>query len=373
MADRALLIRLGALGDTLQASSAAVLLKKHVPRLEVDFLAAAGLTGLFGIIPSVATAFGLPFRKIPFGCHPWWAALSRRLNERAYGLAYLMETNPRFLPLLDGIRADRKIALTAPKAESEPAPALPNPVRYQKPLWEAGLVPRDVCSPELVVGREEEGRADALLASLGLDPDATLVGLHPGNSFQARSVWRKKLRRSDLRSWPEDRWEALALRMHRENGGLQFVLFGGPRDRRGNSRIAGRLRRIAPDIRLADTAGKTDLPLAAALLRRFSLFISTDTGPLHMAAALRVPFVGLYGPTRFEETSPFPADAPGAVLRHALPCQPCYGTRGQKRCRENVCMRAIEAGEAVEKAREVSPSLFSVHNLPVGAGGEDSQ
>jgi ADP-heptose:LPS heptosyltransferase len=368
MAERALLIRLGALGDTLHASSAAVLLKKHVPHLEVDFLAAAGLAGLFGMIPSVAAAFGLPFRKIPFGCHLWWAALSRRLNDRAYGLAYLMETNPRFLPLLGAIRADRKIALTEPKEGSGPVPGLPNPVRYQRPLWEAGLVPRDICPPELVVGREEERRAGALLASVGLDPDAAIVGLHPGNSFQARSMWRKKLRRNDLRSWPEDRWEALVLEMRRENGGLQFVLFGGPRDRRGNGRIAGRLRRIAPDIRLADTAGRTDLPLAAALLRRFSLFVSTDTGPLHMAAALRVPFIGLYGPTRFEETKPFPAGPVGAVMRHALPCQPCYGTPDQRRCRENVCMRAIEAGEVVEKAREVSPSLLPGDSLPVRPG-----
>jgi ADP-heptose:LPS heptosyltransferase len=173
-------------------------------------------------------------------------------------------------------------------------------------------------------------------------------------------MWRKKFRRTDLRCWPEERWEELVRTMHEENGRLQFVLFGGPKERQANDRIASRLRSVAPNLGflLADAAGRTDLVLAAALLERFSLFVSTDTGPLHMAAALGVPFVGLYGPTRFDETRPFPADPVGTVLRHTRPCQPCYGTRDQRKCKDNVCMRGIEAKEVVDKARELNPALF---------------
>jgi ADP-heptose:LPS heptosyltransferase len=231
-------------------------------------------------------------------------------------------------------------------------------VRYQRVLWDACLAPREICYPELIVGEDEGRRAGDLLQSLDFDLEAPLVVIHAGNSYQARKVWRRKLGRADLRSWPEGRWVELVARLHEANRRIQFVLFGGPRDRRANARIAGRLRRTLPAARLADTAGRTDLPLAAALLRRFSLFVSTDTGPLHMAAALRVPFVGLYGPTRFEETRPFPADPVGAVLRRALPCQPCYGTDGQRRCRDNVCMQRIKAEEVVAKALEVNPVLF---------------
>lgn len=358
MAERALLIRLGALGDTLHASSAAGLLKKHRPDMEVDFLAADGLAGLFEMIPSVSEACCLPFRRLPFRFHPWWLVQLRRRNGRGYELAYLMETNPRFQPLLDAIRAERKIGLTEGKDGSRVVPGEPNPVRYQRPLWEAGLVPKDICFPELVVKGEDDRRAEGLVISLGLDPPAALIGLHPGNSYQARKVWRKKFRRTDLRCWPEAHWVELVLELHKEDDRLQFVLFGGPDDRRGNRRIADRLRRIAPRLRLADAAGRTDLPLAGALLKRFSLFVSTDTGPLHMAAALRVPFVGLYGPTRYEETRPFPPGPVGAVLREALDCQPCYGTRDQRRCRDNVCMQRIQPGEVVRKAREVNPALF---------------
>jgi ADP-heptose:LPS heptosyltransferase len=358
MAERALLIRLGALGDTLHASSAARLLKKHHPKMEVDFLAARGLTDLFPMIPAVSQVYTLPFRNVPFRLHPWWMSVLRRLNRQAYGLAYLMETNVRFLPLLEDVKADRKIGLTEKESRAVDSLSVPNPVRYQRALWEASLVAKEVCYPELVVTRDQERRAGELIVSLGLDPEAPLVGLHTGNSYQARRMWRRKLRKTDLRSWPYERWEELVSAMHEENGRLQFVLFGGPEDRKPNDRIARRLRRDLPNAPLAGAAGKTDLPLAAALLRRFSLFVSTDTGPLHMAAALQVPFVGLYGPTRFDETRPFSADPVGAVLRRSLPCQPCYGTRNQRRCKDNVCMQQIEAREVIERAMQVNPAVF---------------
>jgi ADP-heptose:LPS heptosyltransferase len=184
------------------------------------------------------------------------------------------------------------------------------------------------------------------------------VGLHVGNSYLSRKVWRRKLGKTDLRSWPEGRWVELVAAMQEANSRIRFVLFGGPRDRKANDRLAGRLRSTLPGVPLASAAGMTDLPLAAGLLKRFSLFVSTDTGPLHMAAALRVPFVGLYGPTRYEETRPFPAEPVGTVVRGSLPCQPCYGTRDQRRCRDNICMERIEAGAVVEKARESNPALF---------------
>jgi ADP-heptose:LPS heptosyltransferase len=359
MRERALLIRLGALGDTIQASSAASLLKKHRPQMEVDFLASDGLVDLFEMIPSVTKAYGLPLRRIPFRIHPWWSVQLGQLNRRAYRVAYLMETHPRFSPLLAGIEADRKIVLTDTKHGPAPAASRPNPVRYQSALWDAGLVPRDICHPELAVREEDGRRAVELLLSLGLDPDAAITGLHPGNSYQARKIWRKKLRRTDLRCWPEERWEELIVKMYNENDRLQFVLFGSRQDRQANRRIMSQLQGALPGLPLADAAGRTDLPLAAGLLKRFSLFVSTDTGPLHMAAALRVPFVGLYGPTRFDETRPFPPVPVGAVLRQSMPCQPCYGTPDQRRCRDNICMQRIEAGDVIQKAREVNPAIFS--------------
>ncbi len=353
MGEKALLIRLGALGDTLHAAGVAGLLKAHDPDIEVDFLSALGLHDLFSMIPSVSNVFELPFRKFPLSCHPWWRLLLPELNDRHYQLIYLMETNPRFLSLLERVKADRKIALEAVEKGQGLTAGVPNAIRYQRVLWHSGLVPEKVHVPRLVVGEAERKRADELIRSLALDPEAPLVGLHPGNSFRKRKIWKKWFYTTDLRSWPEERWIRLILDLGEKQKDSQFILFGGREVDKINRRIAAGVSQERPDIPLVNTAGMTDLPLAAALLKWFSLFISTDTGPIHMAAALKVPLIGLYGPTRFEETRPLFDGSPGVVLRKSFPCQPCYGTAGQKECQDNICMQAIEINDVVTAALEI--------------------
>jgi len=112
--------------------------------------------------------------------------------------------------------------------------------------------------------------------------------------------------------------------------------------------VKRQLKESFPALPVASSAGRTrDLAVAASLLRRMAVFVATDTGPLHMAAALGVPVVGLYGPTRFAETGPF-AQSPAVVVRKALSCQPCYGSDRQRTCSRNLCMESIEVSEVVE-------------------------
>ena len=156
------------------------------------------------------------------------------------------------------------------------------------------------------------------------------------------------MKRADLRSWPEQQWLELTRKIHGASPDVQFVLFGSSQDRLVNGRIERSLRKDLPGLRMASSAGRTNLPLAAALLKRFSLFVATDTGPLHMAAALNVPLIGLYGPTRFKETGPFTDQAKVSTIRKSLPCQPCYGGPMQRSCRNNRCMQEIQAEEVMQ-------------------------
>ena len=359
MGEKALLIRLGAIGDTIQASSIAGLIKMRNPDMQIDFLASAGLEPLFSMIPEVDRVHGLHFRRIPFGINPGWIRLRRRLNSEPFSLVFLMETDARFRPLLEQVHAHRKIALGDEERDGAEGPDVPNPVRHQRVLWNKGLVPGEIIHPKLSLGDDQEKRAGEVLTHLGIDPMKPMVGLHPGNSFRKRKKMRRWIRSSDLRSWPEDRWCELICGMHRMNNHVQAVLFGSRQDRVTNERIKRRVREFAPGIRLADTAGKTDLPLSAAVLKRFCLFISTDTGPIHMAAALGVPLIGLYGPTRFEETRPFPSGPEAVVVRKTLSCQPCYGTPRQKQCKDNLCMRSIEVKDVLSELVNIRQDIFS--------------
>lgn len=345
---RVLLIRLGALGDTIVASSAASLLRRDHPGVRIDFLVSAGLERLGCLLPNVDRVRGLRWRRVPATWNPWARASLATLGGERYDLVYLMETDPRFLPLLDLARGDRKLALGRDEPADLRSGSVPAAVRYQRLLQERGWARTGWCYPRLESEDRAEERARALLVELGLSADRPIVGLHPGNSFRARKTFRRWTKRSDLRSWPEERWVELAAEIHRLHPAAQFVLFGSGRDRPVNERVSRRLRERLPAASVASSAGRTrDLAVASSLLRQFALFVATDTGPLHMAAALGVPVIGLYGPTRFAETGPF-APSPVAVVRKTLSCQPCYGSNRQRTCRRNRCMEEIRVSEVVE-------------------------
>ena len=345
---RVLLIRLGALGDTIVASSVASLLKRDHPGARIDFLVSAGLERLGCLMPDVDRVQGLRWRRLPALWNVWARAGLARLGGEPYDLVYLMETDPRFLPFLRIARGARKVALGRDEpADSDPA-GVPAAVRYQRLLKERNWARPGWCYPRLEPEESAEDRSRSLLGELGLSGDCPIMGLHPGNSFRARKTFRRWTRRADLRSWPEERWVELASEIHRLRPDAQFVLFGSDQDRPVNERVKRQLKESFPALPVASSAGRTrDLAVAASLLRRMAVFVATDTGPLHMAAALGVPVVGLYGPTRFAETGPF-AQSPAVVVRKALFCQPCYGSDRQRTCSRNLCMERIEASDVVE-------------------------
>jgi ADP-heptose:LPS heptosyltransferase len=94
--------------------------------------------------------------------------------------------------------------------------------------------------------------------------------------------------------------------------------------------------------------GKTDILQLAALIQKCKVFITPDSAPMHIAAAMRVPFISFFGPTDPKRHLP-PAER-CVVLRRDLSCAPCYSTR----CRilTHACMKEItpqEVAEQVEK------------------------
>jgi len=102
----------------------------------------------------------------------------------------------------------------------------------------------------------------------------------------------------------------------------------------------------------ADTA--LDLPTMAALLGSLDLFVSSDTGPMHLAAAVGTPVVALFGPADPRRYGPRAATE--HILRVDLPCSPCGQVRlPPVRCRGHVpdCMDGITAAAVIARAVQV--------------------
>ena len=121
---------------------------------------------------------------------------------------------------------------------------------------------------------------------------------------------------------------------------------------------ADEVRRALPaGAAVADTVGGAPLLVLAAVLSRLSLFVTPDTGPMHLAAAVGTPLVALFGPSSPERWGPLARDA--RVVRVDLPCSPCNRIRNPPvRCQGRTpdCMDGIVVRRVIEAAAEVLPA-----------------
>jgi ADP-heptose:LPS heptosyltransferase len=158
------------------------------------------------------------------------------------------------------------------------------------------------------------------------------VAIHPGVSDAG-----------SIKQWDPDRFAATAIRLARERGARSIVTWGpGERD------LA--LRVVAASEGCAVLGPETaSILYLAALYEACDLVIGADTGPLHLAAALGIPVVGLYGPKDPAIYAPWDArtGAAAPVVRRPVYCSPC----NRRTCGNVICMPAIQVGDVVAAAR----------------------
>jgi ADP-heptose:LPS heptosyltransferase len=159
-----------------------------------------------------------------------------------------------------------------------------------------------------------------------------MVVLHPGSGDNFPG-----------RRWPTRRFGLLARRLV-DRGAIVAVT--GERRERGLTREVAEASGRA----LHDLAGTLDLEELIALLARARLLGSYDTGPVHLASALGVPVLGLYGPN-----TPLlygPLSAGSRAFYDPPPCSPCITNFNYKtsRCRNAVCIRAIDVDAVADEA-----------------------
>ncbi len=229
-----------------------------------------------------------------------------------------------------GYDADMRRALLTHMA------ALPSPRRHQVDeylgLLEASGVPPVATQPRWRLGPDEaaEFRVTALLDEAGCAGAAPLVGLHLGAAFGSSKLW------------PPTSYAELARGLAER--GLEPLLIGSPDD----VAIAEAVTALVGKP-IASTVGRDRPEMLPRLLARLGCLVSGDTGVAHLAAAVGVPTVTLFGPTDPRLSAPRGRGC--RSLEGPAPCAPCF----LPRCPiDHVCMRAISVASvahAVEEAR----------------------
>jgi lipopolysaccharide heptosyltransferase I len=337
-----LIIKLSAIGDVVQTLPALEAIKQAIPDSEIHWVVeetAAGILDGHPLIDRLLVSRRTEWLRMLRNPATFAAGVRgfcgflRELRATRYDIAIDFQGLFKSGILIGLLRSERKVGFAGQRELSSlflnerlPAYHIEKHAleRYLDVARYLGAVdPKPACTLPI------EAERAAVRTRLGreLPPGKKVVVINP------LARWRTKL-------WTEARFAELADRLIRERNAA-IVFTGGVGDRDAVGRIRGMMREQA-----LDWSGDTTLKELAALAQLADLFISTDTGPMHLAAAAGGRVMALFGPTAPWRTGPYGAGH--TVIRKGLDCSPCFS----RACSIGIiCMTGITVDEVLEQIR----------------------
>jgi 3-deoxy-D-manno-octulosonic-acid transferase/heptosyltransferase-1 len=215
---------------------------------------------------------------------------------------------------------------------NEPIPAIDMEIHALERglmLLQALGIPSNSVSYDLPIQTQDRDELDRLLTEHGLADSKLLVAINPV------AKWETKL-------WSNQKFGELADRLTARYG-ADVVFTGSLHDRPTIEEIISVM-----EGEVLNLAGKTTLMTLAALYEKCRFVVSTDTGPMHVAAASGTPVVALFGPTAPWRTGPFGPEH--QVIRVGLECSPCF----KRNCDTTACMEQITVDDVLEGIRKLN-------------------
>jgi heptosyltransferase-2 len=379
------------IGDAILATPVLAALKRRFPEARLTLGAAPGVAPLLASHPAVDRVVALDTRPGLQRALRLYRDL-RRL-EKPQDLAIGLSAVPAnaWIGHVAGalVRAPRRIGeahgrfveLLTDAVSRDPG------LHHWTSVYHAVLRPLGIDAPpeppRLATGEDARTGVDRFLAEQGALP-RPWIGIHPGGRiYQVPEPSAPGGVALLSRRWPQERFTALVERLLADGGTL--FLTGSTDDApvtsaikaccapvlREKSRVlrkdggSSHAERLADTVTqnaehgtqhaLIDTTGRLSLPETAALIERMDAYVTNDTGPMHLALALDVPTVALFGPTDPRRAGPLPGDGRHQVLAPDLPCSPCGG-EALVPCRNPAgqeCLTAIPV-EAVYQAAKAA-------------------
>jgi heptosyltransferase-2 len=276
----------------------------------------------------------------PRGLHAGFSGRERlagALRERKFDEALLLQNafDAAWLAWRAGIperigyaRDGRSLLLTraiaVPKRGETPAH---EQFYYLELLKRAGWIEAATGETEisLRISEDAEAQAESRLLVAGSRWNAIRIAIGAGASY------------GSAKCWPPERFAEMASALA-EKFGADVILFGTPSEAAVSSAIVGAMNRPAIDL-----TGQTTIAELPAMLSRCHLFIGNDSGAMHVAAAVGLPVVGVFGPTDPLGTAPVTPRC--TVVREKPYCSPCFLRRcpTDHRCMTRIAPQEVEA------------------------------
>lgn len=324
------------IGDAVMTLPAVAAIRKTFPSAEIHMLAKPWVAEVYKLSPDIDRIF---LFKEP-GEHQGIAGklkLASDLRRERFDLAIYLQNAIEAailgwlarIPLRAGYNSDcRGFLLTHPVTRTREIRSVYQVDYYLHMVKSLGCEPasRDaILSPAKI-----SDKAEHCLKERGLSNIPVRIGLAPGAMY------------GPAKRWFPDRFGAAAKDLERTFQ-ARAIIFGSKGDMEAAQTVQDAMGGTALNI-----AGQTDLSEAIALISRCSIFITNDSGLMHVAGALGVPTLAIYG-----STNPVTTPPPGknsVIIRKEVPCSPCL----KKVCPTDFrCMEDITTSEVVEKAKAI--------------------
>lgn len=304
------------LGDAVMCEPALSQVRTLFPQADITLLVKPAIADLLAEHPAVDRTLVYDDRGRHAGLSGKWT-LAGVLRRHRFDLAILFQNafEAAMISFLAGIPRrfgyatdGRSLFLTDPVT-------LPsrNGQRHQvqyywdllKPLGGHG----PASAPRLFVTAEESASMATRLADAGIGPADLLIGVNPGSTY------------GRAKRWLPDRYAEVANRLLKDmqaDAGVRVgvAVVGAKGEEQLGQEIAKQIK-----TRTVVCSGHTTVRELMALVKRCQLFLTNDTGPMHVAAAFNIPLVAVFGPTDWQTTSPYGVEA--KLVRQPVSCAPC--------------------------------------------------
>jgi len=338
---RLLVIKPSSLGDIVHALPALAALRRNWAETSIDWLVKKEWAGLLHEHPMLETVL-----LFPESIREWWG-LRQQFDRRRYdmtidlqgllrsGIASLMTGSRTRIGFASGREGSPWFYTRAVRLSHRSIHAVDRNLDLVRQLGINKLGP--VTFP-LRSTAESSAWAEELWLKEGIASTDIVCVIHPA------ARWA-------IKRWPGENFAELADRLTTQSN-LRIVFIAGKSQIDQVQQVVGRMHSTATNL-----AGQTTLAQLTALLRRAALLVSNDSGPMHLAAAIGTPVIGIFGPTDPEKVGPY-GQAHG-VIHKGYNCSGCT----RHRCRRGLpCLKAIgvnEVADLVERRLAGAKTLIS--------------
>ena len=323
-----LIVRLGAMGDIVHALPVAAALRARFPDARIDWVVDERHRDLLELVRVVDRRIALRTRSASLRRRVM--ELRRTLTRESYDIAIDVQglLKSAVVARLSGAR--RILGFTTPHLRERAARVFytetcdPGDTAHviEKNLTLAASLGADVSRIQFPLTVPASAALDALHHRHSAAGDTPFVVLNPG------AAWPNK-------RWPPDRFGAVAEWLRRAHG-LSSVVTWGPGDETTAAAV------VDGSAGAAALAPQTSIADLIAIVRGAALMVSGDTGPVHLAAAVGTPVVGIYGPTDVARNGPWSAD--DVTVSRFTAC----GCHHQRRCRvARWCLEDISVDDVI--------------------------